>query len=156
MNIQSLETAIEDLLNDFLVTDPSYFLVEVSIAPLHNIRIFIDGDQDVSIDKCLEWNRSIYKKIEAKNWFNPGDFSLEVSSPGLDKPLKMHRQYIKNINRMVEVVQKNNTKIIGQLITVDDSGISIQTQEGKGKKMIQKQTTILFSSIKTTIIQSIF
>ncbi len=156
MNIQSLETAIEELLNDFLVNESSYFLVEVIIAPVHNIRIFIDGDQGVSIDKCVEWNRSIYKKIEAQNWFNPGDFSLEVSSPGLDKPLKMHRQYIKNINRMVEVVQENNTKIIGQLITVDDSGITIQTQEGKGKKMIEKETTILFSSIKTTTIQSIF
>ena len=72
-------------------------MVEVRIKPTNNIKVYIDGDQGVSIEKLVNYNRKLYKKIEEDGMYPNGDFSLEVSSPGLDEPLKMHRQYQKNI-----------------------------------------------------------
>ena len=87
--IQVLEHKVEALIN----TEPDLFLVEVSIKPTNNIKVFIDGDQGVSIDKLVRYNRNLYRQIEEEKMFPNDDFSLEVSSPGLDEPLKLIRQY---------------------------------------------------------------
>jgi ribosome maturation factor RimP len=54
-----------------------------------------------------------------------GDFSLEVSSPGLDEPLKLHRQYLKNINRNVEVTLKDGSRIEGVMALVSEESIGV-------------------------------
>ena len=82
-----------------------------------------------------------------------GDFSLEVSSPGLDEPLKLQRQYKKNIGRFVEILMNDSTKKEGKLLEATEDGILIEWEEGKGKKKTSKQETVLFSDIKNTKIQ---
>ena len=92
------------MIGQIMAGDPEYFLVEVKIRPTSNIKVFLDGDAGISIEKCVQYNRALYKKIEEAELFPGGDFSLEVSSPGLDEPLKLFRQYRKNLGRPVEVV----------------------------------------------------
>jgi len=153
MDVQTSKESVTHAIEELLATDSSYFLVEVSIKPINIIKIFIDGDQGVSINKCVQLNRALYKKIEEAAWFSLGDFSLEVSSPGIDKPLAILRQYHKNIGRQVEVVQNDGSILLGLLTTVTDDNIILQIQEGKGKKAIQKEISISFNNIKTTIVQ---
>ncbi|HXB07215.1 MAG TPA: hypothetical protein VNW04_08870, partial [Puia sp.] len=86
---------VEGLVQALLTGEPGYFLVDIRIKPTNNIRVYIDGDQGISIEKCVQYNRALYKKLEELGIFPDGDFSLEVSSPGLDEPLKLHRQYKK-------------------------------------------------------------
>ncbi len=88
---------IEGLVQALLANESGYFLVDVRIKPTNNVKVFIDGDQGISIEKCVQYNRALYKKLEESEFFPTGDFSLEVSSPGLDEPLKLLRQYKKNI-----------------------------------------------------------
>ncbi|RYG22846.1 MAG: ribosome maturation factor, partial [Chitinophagaceae bacterium] len=84
----------------------------------------------------------------------PGnDFSLEVSSPGLDEPLKLRRQYLKNVDRFVEVLLLDAVRIEGKLIRVEESAIIIDEEKGKGKKKELVQHTVPFDQIKTTKIQ---
>ena len=85
--------------------------------------------------------------------FPDGNFSLEVSSPGLDEPLKLKRQYKKNVGRFVEVTLLDGTKKEGKLLEASEDGILIEWEEGKGKKKETKQETILFEQVKTTKIQ---
>ena len=87
------------------------FLVEIKIKPTNNIKLFLDADSGMSIEKCIHVNRALYKKIEESGLFPNGDFSLEVSSPGVDEPLKLHRQYIKNIGRSVEATLTDGSEI---------------------------------------------
>ena len=82
-----------------------------------------------------------------------GEFSLELSSPGVDEPLKMHRQYLKNIGRNVEVTFNDDTIQEGKLLTVTEADIMIEYTEGKGKKAVTQQVVIPFENIKTTIVQ---
>ena len=95
---------VEGLVEGLLAAEPEYFLVDVRIKPTNNVKVYIDGDQGISIEKCVRYNRALYKQLEEGGLFPNGDFSLEVSSPGLDEPLKLHRQYKKNIGRLVEIV----------------------------------------------------
>jgi ribosome maturation factor RimP len=82
-----------------------------------------------------------------------GNFSLEVSSPGLDEPLKNGRQYTKNIGRSVEVTLNDGTRREGKLTAATGEGIVVEWEEGKGKKKETKTETILFENIKSTKVQ---
>lgn len=136
--------------------DEDLFLVDISIRPTNNIKVFLDGDKGISIEKCVAINRQLYRQIEESSLFPADDFSLEVSSPGLDEPLKLFRQYKKNLGRKVEVVGKDGVRLDGLLKEVTEDGILVEEQKGKGKKQETISHTILFESIKTTKIQIVF
>lgn len=136
-----------------LEDSPDIFLVEIKIKPTNNVKIFLDADGGISIAKCVTYNRALYKQIEAGGIFPDGDFSLEVSSPGLDEPLKLKRQYKKNIGRNIEVTLQDSTKKEGKLLSVDENEIVIEETRGKNKKKETIQHTIFFDNIKTTKIQ---
>ena len=153
MNEEAQIKEIELRIKNLIQADPAVFLVEVRIKPVNNIKVFIDGDQGVSIEKLVQYNRRLYKQLEEENLYPEGDFSLEISSPGLEEPLKLIRQYIKNIGRFVEVTDINDMKKEGKLISATEEEINIEEIKGKGKKMETVHHTIPFSDIKTTRIQ---
>lgn len=143
----------EELVTKLLSQEPEYFLVEIKIKPTNNIKVYIDGDKGISIEKCVYFNRRLYKKIEEAGMFPSGDFSLEVSSPGVDKPLKLHRQYLKNIGRNIEVTFNDGSKKEGKLLQATNNDIILEQVNGKGKKAEIQQLVIPFSNIKTTTVQ---
>jgi len=144
---------IEGKVNSLLTTHPSHFLVEVRIKPTNNVKVFIDADEGVILSDLIDYNRKLYKQLEESGLFPNGDFSLEVSSPGLDEPLKLFRQYKKNIGRFVDITFRDSTKKEGKLVDATEDGIVIETETGKGKKKEIKQESILFDQIKNTKIQ---
>lgn len=148
--------AIEQMVRDMLKEDPAHFLVEIKIKPTNNVKVFLDGDQGITIEKCIAINRALYRKMEEAALFPNGDFSLEVSSPGLDEPLKLFRQYKKNIGRPVEVLLKDGIKIAGKMIDVQEGSIVVEETKGKNKKKEVLTHSFLFDNIKSTKIQTIF
>jgi len=145
--IQAVEKFIEPLLNEDI------FLVSIKIKPTNNFKIFLDADSGLGIEKCIKINRALYKAIEEAGMYPEGDFSLEVSSPGVDEPLKLLRQYKKNIGRDVEVVTDDEMKKQGKLTAVTEESITIEYTEGKGRKAIVKTEEIPFSAVKQTKVQ---
>lgn len=146
-------TEIKDMLTALLSAEPGDFLVSVKIRPTNNIKIFIDSDDGMSIEKCVKYNRRLYTQVEEKAMFPDGNFSLEISSPGVDEPLKMHRQYVKNKGRNVLVTFNDDTEKEGKLLEVTETDIIIEQTTGKGKKAETHQHVIPFDKIKTTIVQ---
>ena len=153
MNEEQQIPALEHKIEALISAEPDLFLVEVKIRPVNNIKVFLDGDQGISIDKLVQYNRRLYKQIEEGNMFPNGDFSLEVSSPGLDEPLKLHRQYLKNIGRYVEVTGKDGSKKEGKLMSATGTEIIVEEEIGKNKKKETVQHDIPFENIKSTKIQ---
>ena len=153
MQTETQIQAIEQKINTLLEGEPKYFLVEVRIKPTNNIKVFIDGDEGVPLSALVQFNRKLYKELEEGGMYPDGNFSLEVSSPGLDEPLKLHRQYKKNAGRFVEVALQDGTKKEGKLLEATEDGIVVETESGKGKKKEVKQETVLFTDIKQTKIQ---
>jgi ribosome maturation factor RimP len=142
--IQTVEKLIEPLLFDDI------FLVSIKIKPTNNFKIYLDADGGLGIEKCIKINRALYKIMEEMGLYPDGDFSLEVSSPGIDEPLKLLRQYKKNISRSVEVTTNDEEKREGILKEVTDDAITIEHTEGKGKKAVTANTSINFTDIKQT------
>lgn len=149
-------STIEKMVDDILVDDPVHFLVEIRIKPTNNVKVFLDGDHGITIEKCISINRALYKKIEEAGIFPGDDFSLEVSSPGLDEPLKMFRQYKKNTGRLVEVLLKDGRKVEGKMIEVQESEVVLEETKGKNKKKEVIEHRFPFEEIKSTKIQIVF
>ena len=153
MTIEEQLHRIEELTNQVLINEPEYFLVSLRIKPTNNVRVYLDGDNGLAIEKCVYFNRQLYKLIDESGLFPPGEFSLEVSSPGVDEPLKMHRQYNKNVGRLVEVIFTDGTKKEGKLMQAAENDIIIEETTGKGKKAVTQQIVIPFNNIKTTTVR---
>ncbi|MEO5891759.1 MAG: ribosome maturation factor [Ferruginibacter sp.] len=151
-SIQVIENLISELLSDTSDT----FLVSVSIKPTNNIKVFLDADSGLSIDKCVKINRAMYRTIEEKGWYPDGNFSLEVSSPGIEEPLKMFRQYKKNIGRNVEVILNDDTKQEGKLVGASEDLIQLEYTEGKNKKAVKVVKEIPVDQVKQTTVQIAF
>ena len=143
--------AVENLLQPLL--DEDCFLVSIKIKPTNNIKVYLDADHGLPIEKCIKINRALYRIMEEQGMYPDGDFSLEVSSPGLDEPLKLLRQYKKNVGREVELTMNDDSKKEGRLINVNEDGISIGYVEGKGKKAVSKEEEVPFSDIRQTRIK---
>ena len=149
----SMEDQIEQRVNRLIGTEPDVFLVEVRIKPTNNVKVFLDADNGISIERLVQFNRRLYREFEEEQVFSNNDFSLEISSPGLDEPLKLNRQYKKNIGRFVEVVQTDGARTEGKLISAEEEQVVVEEEKGKGKKKEMVQHIIPFTNIKTTKIQ---
>jgi ribosome maturation factor RimP len=153
MQTETIIDTIEQRISRLMDGHPTHFLVEVRIKPTNNIKVFIDADEGIILSTLIDYNRKLYKELEESALFPDGNFSLEVSSPGLDEPLKKHRQYKKNIGRFVHITRNDTTVIEGKLLEAGEDGVVVETETGKGKKKETKQETVLFTDIKTTKIQ---
>ena len=97
---------IESLIEEKLV-DTDFFVVSIDISTANKISVEIDGDNGFPISECINFSRQIEGNLDRE----VEDFSLEVSSPGLNKPFLLTRQYLKNLNKLVEVKLIEGEKI---------------------------------------------
>jgi len=156
MGTEEKTAEIVKLVEQLLQEEPVYFLVSVAIKPVNNISLFIDGDSGITIEKCVRINKALYKQIVETTLYPDGEFSLEVSSPGLDEPLKLNRQYIKNIGRSLMVELVDGKKVEGKLIAADNVGIELEEELGKGKKKEVVKHAFLFDQIKESKVNVVF
>ncbi len=143
---------IEEFVKQFIAKSEGLFLIEVKSAPGNKITVLLDGDKGVTIENCTAVNKALYKFIEETQLFGDNNFSLEVSSFGVDKPLVLLRQYKKNTGRNIEVVLTDGQKLEGKLVDATEDHIILEQKTGKGNKMTTKTTTILFNQIKHTTV----
>lgn len=134
------------------IDEEDLFQVEVSVNSSNKISVFIDGDKGVTIDQCMALSRFIEQNLNR----DEEDYELDVSSAGLDLPLKVQRQYIKNIGRSVAIILRNGQKLTGKLVNANDDGINLEVEKNvvlEGKKRKQQITEIMplnYSDIKST------
>lgn len=143
---------ITGLLNGVLEEFPDVFVIQVKIKPVNNIKVFVDTDEGISIDTCIRINRKMYKAIEGCGEFPEGDFSLEVSSPGVGEPILLNRQYRKNTGRTLSVVLKDERILEGKLTEATEDGIVLEEIKGKGKKQEVILHSLLYEDIKKAVV----
>jgi len=137
---------------------PDKFVVEVLVSGKklpRKVLIIIDGDQGVTIDDCAALSRVLGEIFEERSFFGEDNYLLEVSTPGLDHPLKLKRQYFKNAGRNLKVVAKEAT-MEGRLKEVTDDKIVLIQEIGTGKKKETKEIEIPFSEIEKTFVMVSF
>ena len=134
------------------------FLVELKLNQ-QKLGVFIDADSGITFQKCQQLSRYLESYIDTENWLGE-KYILEVSSPGVGRPLQLKRQYAKNVGRKVEVSLTDGSKQEGQLIAVKETGVTIEfkqrIKEGKKKKTETVQKEIPFTEIQKTIVKITF
>lgn len=146
----SAERRIRELVEEKIADREDLFIVSIDVINNKIVEILIDGDQGIAIDDCVKISRHVGFHLEEEEVFDNA-YRLEVSSPGVDKPLKLLRQFIKNIGRNVRVLLNDGKTMEGKLLDANEENISIEyKKKEKGKKAEVLQETIPFSEIKET------
>lgn len=148
-----LEEKISEIVTS-LMDNEEHFLVDLNVKGLKGgkvkIAVFLDGDNGISIEDCAKYSRQLGQILEEDELVDKA-YTLDVSSPGLDKPLKLKRQYQKNVGRKIQVETLDNKTKTGVLKEVQESSIQILPE--KKKKDKDKETKMLelaFDQIKKT------
>ncbi len=130
--------------------DKKYFVTEIvakPAGPKTKISIFLDGDEGIDIDTCATVSRQVGRELEEMELLNH-PYTLMVSSPGLDRPLKLPRQYHRNVGRRLKVKLNSQEQIEGKLSEVREDFIVLD--ESSGSQEEAKKQTIPFAEIETT------
>jgi len=140
---EKIQILLEEVLSDDM------FIVDITVGTGNSILVSVDSDAGISVGECVQISRHIEGSLDRE----VEDFSLEVSSPGLSLPLKVLRQYLKNIGREVEVVTKSGEKQKGILKSANTEGFELEfLAKGRvdGKKVEEtKVLTYSFDQMKT-------
>lgn len=135
------------------------FFVEMNLVGDHKLTIYLDCDSGMSFRKCQRVSRMLESRIEEQGLMSE-KYTLDVSSPGTDRPLKFQRQYTKNIGRKLKVKNEEGETFEGTLTLVNDEGIRLEykerIKEGKKKKTIVVEKDLLFQNINKAIVKTSF
>lgn len=146
----NVEKRVIELVEEKIADRPDLFLVDVQMHGGGLLTVLIDGDNGVAITDCVAISRHVGFHLEEENTIEQA-YNLEVSSPGLDMPLKSLRQYQKNIGRSLGVKLIDGNKHEGKLLAADESGITIEENiKERGKKAALIQNIIPFTDITET------
>lgn len=143
---EKVNQALEEALNE----RQDLFLIDIKITEDYGVKIVIDGDNGINLDDCINISRAVEAKLDREEV----DFSLEVASAGATSPLKLQRQYKKNIGRKLKVVTLTNEVIEAQITNVDDATITLEWKArepkkiGKGKETVEKKLILPYNEIK--------
>jgi ribosome maturation factor RimP len=135
------------------------FLVDVIISSrnLSKITVIIDGDHGITIDDCGKISRALSEKLDELNLdTGAGSYVLEVSTPGLDHPLKLRRQFQKNVGRNVKVHRKDKSVVQGKLAASTAETIVLKEEIKEGKTIVEKEWLIPFDDVEKTFVMVSF
>lgn len=155
--IMEFRDKILELLEESLKEKPSLFLVDLTITETLKVTVTLDGDNGVNLQDCIDISRAIDNNFDREEQ----DYALEVASAGVSTPLKMVRQYRKNIGRTLKVKTASET-IEALLQKVSDESIVLSwtarepKKIGKGKETVEYKREIPFTEIKEAIVTIIF
>ena len=148
---------VNSLLIEGLKEKPSIFLIDFTITDSFKIIVNLDGDNGVALQDCIDISRAIENNLDREEQ----DFSLEVASVGVGSPLKMVRQYKKNIGRTL-IVKLAIETIEAELVEANDDFVILSWEArepkkiGKGKETVQKEQQIPYTDIKEAIVTVTF
>lgn len=148
---------VNSLLTEALSERPSLFLIDLTITDVFKVIVTLDGDNGVALQDCIDISRAIESKLDREDQ----DYSLEVASVGVGSPLKLVRQYIKNIGRTL-IVTTNTEKIEAELVDANEDFIILSWKArepkkiGKGKETVQKEQQIPYKDIKEAVVTVTF
>ncbi len=148
----SIEQQVKNLVEEKISGRPELFLVDIKMHTNGNLIVLVDGDQGIGIQDCAAISRHVGFHLEEGNVIEQA-YNLEVSSPGIDFPLKSVRQFQKNIDRTLLLKLTEGSQKEGKLLAADEQGISIEEKIAvKGKKATFAETRLLYNQLHETTV----
>lgn len=124
-----------------------YFLEDVNLVSPGKHRIvtvIVDGAQSLNLDEVTVASKLVSELLDQASFMGDAPFTLEVTSPGIDRPLTLPRHFTKNIDRLVKVTKIDGTSFTGRILSNTESEITLSVTEKKETK----EVTISLTEIK--------
>ena len=148
---------VQSIVDESLAEYPNLFLIDLNINDANKIMVVLDGDLGVQLQDCINISRAIESNLDREEI----DFALEVASAGISLPLKLVRQYHKNIGRTLKIKTKSQT-IEAKLLNVSEENITVEWNSrepkkiGKGKETVLHNENINYTDILEAIVTITF
>lgn len=159
--MNNVEQKIEQLLNEkFAEADfADCFIIDIKLGTGNKLEAFVDADNGIDFARCQRLSRYLEAHLDEQKWLGEV-YTLEVSSPGVSRPLKFLRQYSKHIGRDLEIIHKDGTTIEGEFVELENDIIVLEYEEKRkeGKKNIKEmiQVKMPFDDIQKAMVKVSF
>lgn len=153
--MNAVEAKIKTFIDEAL-EGTTLFIVDFKLLPKNRIVLLLDGDNGIGIDEVAKVSKHVSHRMEEENVIE-GAHTLEVSSPGVDFPLKFQRQYPQHIGRTLAVRMNDGKELEGKLLAINADIIDVNLEiKEKGKKARYEEQSISLTDIKEAKIKIIF
>lgn len=156
-----MEALITKMLEDMFAENEAFndcYVVDVNQTNIR-LEIFVDSDSGMTFRKCQQISRFVEAYLDDEQPLGL-EYTLNVSSPGVGRPLKFHRQYVKNVGRKMAITTHEGVQHEGMLTTATAEFVTLEAKvrikEGKRKKTVVQETKIPFIDIKKAIVKISF
>ncbi|KLI99493.1 MULTISPECIES: ribosome maturation factor RimP [Streptomyces] len=143
-----MSTTLSDRLRELiepLVSSQELDLEEVTVTPAGKrrvLRVVVDSDDGVQLDTCADLSRSISARLDETDLMGEGEYVLEVTSPGADRPLSEYRHYVRATGRLVKfhlTPDAGAEELVARIEAVDEDGLDLEVPGVKGRKPKQRR-----------------
>ena len=147
--------ALKDQISELVtpaVSDLGFYLEDVHVATPGNHRIvtcIVDGDISLNLDQVTSVSRVISELLDEATFMGETPFTLEVTSPGVDRPLTQPRHFAKNVDRLLKIVKLDGSEVTGRILSNTDHDVTLSVAV---KKETVEQTVSL-ADIKRAVVE---
>ena len=147
--------ALKDQISELVtpaVSDQGFYLEDVHVATPGSHRIvtcIVDGDASLNLDQVTTVSRVISELLDEAAFMGETPFTLEVTSPGVDRPLTQPRHFAKNIDRLLKIIKLDGSEVTGRILSNTDQDVTLTVA-------VKKETieqTVSLSEIKRAVIE---
>ena len=147
--------ALKDQISELVtpaVSDQGFYLEDVHVATPGSHRIvtcIVDGDASLNLDQVTTVSRVISELLDEAAFMGETPFTLEVTSPGVDRPLTQPRHFAKNVDRLLKIIKLDGSEVTGRILSNTDQDVTLTVTV---KKESIEQTVSL-SEIKRAVVE---
>ena len=123
--------ALKDQISELVtpaVSDLGFYLEDVHVATPGSHRIvtcIVDGDASLNLDQVTSVSRVISELLDEAPFMGETPFTLEVTSPGVDRPLTQPRHFAKNVDRLLKIIKLDGSEVTGRILSNTDTDVTL-------------------------------
>ena len=147
--------AIKDQIAELItpaLQEAGYYLEEVNLVTPGNHRIvtvIVDGDSALNLGQVTVASKLVSELMDEAPFMGETPFTLEVTSPGIDRPLTLPRHFAKNVTRLLKVTTTNGVMVTGRITSNSESEVTLSVVEKKETKDV----VIALADIKRAVVE---
>jgi ribosome maturation factor RimP len=147
----ALKDQISELITPAL-QQAGYFLEDINVVSPGNHRIvtvIVDGEGALNLDQVTVASKLVSELIDEASFMGETPFTLEVTSPGIDRPLTLPRHFAKNVTRLVKITKSDGAVITGRITSNTDADVTLTVTEKKETK----EVIVALADIKRAVVE---
>lgn len=147
--------ALKDQISELVtpaVTEQGFYLEDVHVATPGSHRIvtcIVDGDSALNLDQVTSVSRIISELLDEATFMGETPFTLEVTSPGVDRPLTLPRHFAKNVDRLLKVIKVDGSEVTGRILSNTDEDVTLTVTVKKETR----EEVISIAEIKRAVVE---